>query len=182
MNVRQECLEAGMNDVTIKPLTLHTVQAIMTQCSVLNTPSALPEVDHQSPNNSPKLGLDLPDTETELFQLDQFSLLDPEIAIKELGNNKSLLVTMLKAFLEQLPQEKQAIQSAYDTQNWDQVEKLSHKMKGGTVYLKLNKLSMACQYLERYHKAGHSKLLDQLYQQMLQVMEATSSAVQTWLQ
>ncbi|PJD91506.1 MAG: hybrid sensor histidine kinase/response regulator [Legionella sp.] len=184
MSVRQECLDAGMNDVTIKPLTLHTVQAIMTQCSVLNTPSQSDNNDtnHQTPSTSPKLGLDLPDTETELFQLDRFSLLDPELAIKELGDNKALLVTMLKAFLEQLPQEKQAIQSAYKTQNWDQVEKLSHKMKGGTVYLKLNKLSMACQYLERYHKAGHSKLLEQLYQQMLQVMEATSSAVQTWLQ
>lgn len=180
--IHDECIEAGMNDVIIKPIR-PVVFMELCQKFFLNDVS---KKDIYSPyKNAPTsalIGADLPATESELFILDQLPLLDAELAIKDFSQNKSLLVTLLKSFLEQTPQEKEAIQTAYALRDWRRVEKLAHKMKGGTVYLKLNKLSIACQYMERYHKAGHTKLLEELYHQMIKTIDETLAAITHWLQ
>ncbi|MGC1182186.1 hypothetical protein [Legionella sp.] len=43
------------------------------------------------------------------------------------------------------------------------------------------KLVYACQYLERYHKAGYTQLLEPLYQQLIAVIEETQNKVNEWL-
>ncbi len=182
--IKEECLAAGMNDVALKPLRLPTLKRIITQYAL---PHEL-EIEHTAQDEKhaeqpSKLGLDLPNTESELLNLAQWPLLNADLAIKELGNNKTLVVNMLQAFLdEQIPQEKANLEAAYQHKDWHQIEKLAHKMKGGTVYLKLTKLSTACQYMERYHKAGHRKLLEQLYRQMLATIHETIPVVNQWLQ
>jgi HPt (histidine-containing phosphotransfer) domain-containing protein len=74
------------------------------------------------------------------------------------------------------------IKEAYSNGDWDQVEKLAHKMKGGTVYCATFKMKYACQYLERYRKAGHVDQLDKLYHQLIDITETTRTTVRLWLQ
>ena len=74
-----------------------------------------------------------------------------------------------------------AIQDAYAQKNWDTVEALAHKIKSGALYCGTKKLTFACQYLERYHKAGHAKLLEALYQQFFTTVEQTKKAIDKWL-
>ena len=80
-----------------------------------------------------------------------------------------------------LTEDMSAIQDAYDKKDWDKVEALAHKIKSGAVYCSTTQLAYACQYLERYHKAGHSKLLEELYQQFCVTVEATKKAINEWL-
>ena len=49
------------------------------------------------------------------------------------------------------------------------------------MYCGTEKLVLACQYLERYRKAGHSKLLEALYQQVSQIAGKTLTVMKTWL-
>ncbi len=189
--IHAECLAAGMNDVIIKPIRPEILTELFYVFSLFDTNKNHSEsldgsnIDKlASTKNMPKqklVGMDLPDTEAQLFQLDKLSLLDAQHAIKELGNNKALLVDILKSFVESFSKDKQDLKTAYASGDWGQIAKLAHKIKGGTVYLKLNKLSTACQYLERYHKAGHVKLLAELYQQMMKIMDETLPVIAQWL-
>ena len=75
----------------------------------------------------------------------------------------------------------QDMRAAYAEKDWATVERLAHKIKGGATYLGTHRLKFACQYLERYHKAGHSAQLDALYHQVLAVNEETVEGVRAWL-
>lgn len=164
---KSQCLEAGMNDVFCKPLNLHVMESVV--CQYID--KALLECR----SNNDRHGL--PNTDSQLFELDPFPLLDIEHAAQRIGN-KTVLVEMLHLMATQeIPNDEQALQVAYEAGDWKGIEKLAHKMKGGAVYCGTFKMQYACQYLERYHKAGHTELLESLYRQLLQVLQETKDAI-----
>lgn len=137
-------------------------------------------------NTKPKLISDiqnhLPNDLKQLFLLNDYPLLDEDKALNILGNKK-LLNEMLTLMLTQgIDEEKQALEQAYQQHDWKQIEALAHKMKGGATYCGLVKLQAACQYLERYQKSGASALRDDLYQQLLHVINDTQKIIVRWLQ
>ena len=92
---------------------------------------------------------------------------------------------MLREILQMVHQDilvdGQAIEKAYVDNNWDTIEKLAHKMKGGALYSGTIRMKYACQYLERYRKAGHTAMLDTLYHQLLSVLQETKQCIEHWL-
>ncbi|WP_341272538.1 Hpt domain-containing protein [Legionella yabuuchiae] len=48
---------------------------------------------------------------------------------------------------------------------------MAHKIKGGAVYIGATKMKMACQYFERYWKAGQREMLEKLYSQARTVID-----------
>jgi two-component system, OmpR family, aerobic respiration control sensor histidine kinase ArcB len=165
---KNECLQSGMNDVLVKPINLQAMQALVKRFAH--------SIDQKLLEDGP-LGFDLPDTTKELFELAVFPLLDLDNANKNIGN-ESLLFEMLRLMaIQEIPQDKKAIQEAHANQDWATVERLVHKMKGGALYCGTLRMQYACQYLERYRKAGHTKLLEELYQQLLQVLHDTVLAI-----
>ena len=91
---------------------------------------------------------------------------------------KDILTSMI---LKEMPKDLTELERAYVAKNWDDLEKLAHRMKGGLVYCGTLRLVRACQYLERYHKAGHTRQLEALYQQLRQVADETTKTIQLWL-
>ena len=180
--VRDECLAAGMNDIFSKPMDLRTLSSIKASYLTLEPPSPAPNSSIASNNSFSSLGLDLPDTEQELFQLNRWPVFDEQLALLQMGNDQSLLFDVLRDFVEkQIPGDIALINAAYAQKDWDLVEKIAHKMKGGVVYCGTIKMKYACQYLERYRKAGHATQLDKLYHQLIQVTEEARLAVIDWL-
>lgn len=173
-------LQSGMNKVLIKPVTLTMLQGVVDEfmSSTINQVSEQPK---ESAMKNPGLGVDLPLTEPELLMLDQFPLLDVDAGLKILGSHK-VLVDMLTLLLNaSIEEETRSIIEAYSKDDWDTIEKLAHKMKGGAAYCGTVKLYKACQYLERYHKAGHSNYLLSLYQQLMRVITETKMIISRWL-
>lgn len=82
---------------------------------------------------------------------------------------------------KETPADLLELEDAHRQNDWHTVQKLVHRIKSGFVYCGAEKLVKACQYLEFYHKAGHSSLLDALYKQLLAVVEETMEAVRSWL-
>ena len=180
--VRDECLASGMNDVFSKPMNLDTLSSIKLNYLTPQPPSPAPTNTTSSQNSASALGLDLPDTEQELFELDTFPVFDEQLALEQVGNDRSLLLNVLHDFVEQqIPGDMALIKDAYTIKDWDLVERLAHKIKGGVLYCGTIKMKYACQYLERYRKAGHVAQLDKLYQQLIQVTEDARITVIEWL-
>ncbi len=140
-----------------------------------------PNTGHQLALHS-KLGQDLPDTEEQLFQLVDIPVLDTQI-VKNIFNEgwEEYLNVIVTTFLETLPEEKKLMEFAHNNHNWEQIDKLAHKMKGGCLYMGTRKLTMACQYLERHLKTGHHEQAERLYQQMMRVMDETVLVLNSWV-
>jgi two-component system aerobic respiration control sensor histidine kinase ArcB len=176
----EECRLSGMSDVFTKPLTPQMLQTIVNQ--FVSTDRGI----HHSQDNTDKLqkpkhlGTDLPAKEEQLFKLEEYPLLDITSAIESIGN-EGMLREILQMIHQDILVDGQAIEKAYVDNNWDTIEKLAHKMKGGALYSGTIRMKYACQYLERYRKAGHTAMLDNLYHQLLSVLQETKQCIEHWL-
>jgi PAS domain S-box-containing protein len=174
---RPECISNGMNEVWSKPASLSLVQEIVaTFIKPKNSDKS------NTPSEAPLLGLDLPASREELFQLEHFALLDAEDALKNCGNNKTILMDMLSLMVEkEVPADLEQLKQAFAAKEYVQVEKTAHKIKGGAVYVGTIRMKMACQYVERYWKSGQHELFEPLYHQAVRVIEETLAFVDEWL-
>ena len=169
-------LNAGIAELIKKPLHLQKMQEIIKHYipSAVNGMAVKKSVTGQ-------LGRDLPDTEEQLFALNNFPLLDSNNGIKILGDAK-VFKELLKVMVDEaIPDDKKAIEQAYAVKDWALIEELAHKMKSGALYCGTTKMLYACQYLERYRKAGHVQLLEELYKQLLEVLADTAYEIKRWL-
>lgn len=128
--------------------------------------------------NSPT---DLPETSEALFDLTCYPVLDIKEALKNIGDESTVkeLLHLMKD--ESLPEDLKLIQTAYAEKNWDKVQQIAHKIKGGAIYVGTIRMKMACQYLERYWKTSQTKLLDDLYKQIIAVSEDTLDKITAWV-
>lgn len=173
MDAKKESLAAGMNDLLGKPLHADLLQNILDKY----VDNSLTTFSSPVLNN----GHDLPETIEDLFNLDQFPLLDAETGINNLGSEMILKDILISMINDELPQELEKLKSAYSNKDWAQIEALAHKMKSGAVYCGTSRLKHACQYLERYRKTGYEKELERLYHQLMKVAEQTVISVRSWL-
>jgi PAS domain S-box-containing protein len=180
-NLQNAAQAAGMDLLLSKPLSDEKVQAIDVRFFSPVIQQVL-EKERETPDGeTTALGYQLPETEQELFALNHFPLLDEEEGINAVGSVEMLqeLLTMLveQTFPDELP----LLKNAYAENDWSTVQAIAHKLKGGALYVGTIRLRYACQYTERYRLAGHTKLLEPLYQQLLEVINETSEHITDWL-
>ena len=183
----KECLLCGMDDVFSKPANLPMIQSILSEYHLQDKyreTQVTQTQDAPSPPASGKLGKDLPDTVDELFAMDSFLMFDPKYLLIQTGNDESLAIELLNTFIaDQTQQDIHEMMQAYDKKDWGAVEKLAHKLKGGAGYLGTHRMFYACQYLERYYKAGHRDIgvLEQLFHQLININKETIKTIESWL-
>ena len=204
--VSESCKEANMQGVLSKPLSSGQASQIIHryiygQSTTVNgldvfndlPQSNSPKEDYTSLNNISAsvlsavslikngLGKDLPHTEAQLFQLEQYPLLDIEKGL-EATQNESALRQMLYLLIEEIiPQEISILENYYMNKDWGNIEKIAHKLKGGSLYCGTVRMGYGCQYLERYYKAGHRELLEKLYKQFRIVLKQTTEHIEKYL-
>lgn len=129
------------------------------------------------------LGYELPDNEEQLFQIKSLPTLDVEIFhnIYNFDDWEDAFQEAMETFLETLPKERALIQEAHNNHDWVKVQALAHKMKGGCLTVGMQRLAIACQFLERYIKAGHNQQCEKLYEQMMCTINDTVPEVTDWL-
>lgn len=171
---KQRCIEAGMDAVLTKPLTkAHAIDMLTTFIPARHT---APPVEKQAPRR------DLPDSDAELFQLGQFALLDTEQALKNCGDQAMVIELLTMMLNTEMPKDLTAMKQAYADKDYETVEKLAHKIKGGAVYVGTTRMKYACQYVERYWKTGERELFDTLYHQAVSVIDETCLHIKVWLE
>ena len=169
---KQRCIEAGMDAVLTKPLTqAHAADIIK---------SFIP-ARHVAPlAESVKERRDLPDSDEEMFQLNQFALLNSEEALKNCSTQE-ILKELLTLMLQELPGDLECMKNAFANHDYYMVEKTAHKIKGGAVYVGTVRMKYACQYVERYWKTGQRELFDALYHQAVGAIEETINYIEGWM-
>ncbi|AHE65858.1 ATP-binding protein [Legionella oakridgensis] len=171
---KKRCIDAGMNAVLTKPLTIKSCTDIVDAF----IPGRHKEEMAQSTDHYLS---DLPEHEEGLFNLSEFSTLDIEEGIKTTGN-ESMLAEMLTFMInDSLPNDLALMKAAYESHDWDKTQQLAHKIKGGAVYVGTIKIKMACQFLERYWKTGQRDLLEKLYHQAVATIEESMQEIKRWL-
>lgn len=169
-----ECIASGMDNVYTKPANVDLINTIIS--TYLSNASLAPI--NQAPLPLSICKTELPPTESELFQLERFVLLDREEGIKSCGDNEVLFEEMLHLMVSQeIPVDLEQMKLAFAKQDFETVEKLAHKIKGGGVYLGLVRLKYACQYVERYWKSGERALFEPLFNQAIEVIETTCQEI-----
>jgi HPt (histidine-containing phosphotransfer) domain-containing protein len=130
------------------------------------------------------LGYELPDFEHQLFEISSLPLFDAEVYHQLFIDDDEWeqdLTELLELFIETLPEESALIKTAHEHHDWKAVEFMAHKIKGGCLTFGLNRLGIACQFLERYAKAGYNDKLEKLYEQMLGTINSTVPEVTKWV-
>lgn len=130
------------------------------------------------------LGYELPDFEHQLFELSSLDVFDAEVYHQFYGDGPEWeedLTELLETFIQTLPEETTFIKSAHENHDWKKVEFVAHKIKGGCFSLGLDRLAIACQFLERYAKTGQNDKLEKLYEQMLGTIDTTLPEVTKWV-
>ena len=168
---KKKCIEAGMNALLIKPLTAKNCSDIV-NLFIPGQQKSEPSSVRQN-----KITFD----ENELFDLSSYPLLDLQQALKTTGNEQVLAQMLEFMVRESLPEDQNELQKSHETADWQQTQNIAHKIKGGAVYVGTIRLKMACQFIERYWKAGETELLERLYQQLLTVIEQSMIAIEEWV-
>ena len=169
---KERCIRAGMDAVLTKPMTQvcanHLLNAFIIKANKKSS-SSLNE----------KFGL--PETTEELFSLNQFALLDVEQTLKRLGD-KAIFIELLDNLVNQvLPDDFAEMKNAFAANDYELVEKIAHKIKGGAMYVGTLRMNYACHYLENYFRSGQRDLFSKLYYQAVEVIEKTQNHVKNWL-
>lgn len=169
---KQRCIEAGMDAVLTKPLTqAHALDILK---------SFIPERHEKPAMETTKTRRDLPDSDDEMFQLNQFSILNHDEALKNCAS-EDILRELLTLMTKELPTDLEQMKNAFKIHDYTLVEKTAHKIKGGAVYVGTTRMKYACQYVERYWKSGERKLFDSLYFQAVATIEETINYIEGWL-
>lgn len=170
---KQRCIEAGMDAVLTKPLTQTHATDILK--------SFIPKL-HETPTvDLSKARKDLPDSDDEMFQLNQFPILNSEEALKNCATEE-MLKELLTLMTQELPTDLECMKKAFKALDYPLVEKTAHKIKGGAVYVGTIRMKYACQYVERYWKTGQRELFEILYHQAVSTVEETITYIEGWLQ
>jgi two-component system aerobic respiration control sensor histidine kinase ArcB len=169
---KRRCLDVGMNAVLIKPLTGTSCTEII-ENFISNS--------YGKVNKSTDYSGDLPPDEQKMFDLSDYPMFDIEEGIRVTGS-KEMLVSMVTLMVhESFTVDFNKMQEAYQAKDWEAVQNLAHKIKGGAVYVGTSRIRMACQYLERYWKTGGRALLDPLYQQAINTLRLSLTEIKAWL-
>ena len=176
--LHDECINAGINEILIKPIRAEVITKVFTKFSILtNKNIQSPEIEKSNISNALENKQDLPESEDALFEINDIIIFDIMGAKKIVGeNNSELIMQLLKETIcTTIPQELPRLKAAHDKENWQDIADISHKLKGGFLSIGLTRAATACKYLERYHKSGETMLLEKLYQQLLNTLEATTN-------
>lgn len=163
-----ESLKAGMNKVISKPISLAIMNELLSDF--------LPK--EQEKLNTPIVSIsnEIPKNQSDLFNIDHFPLLDIATGIKTFGSIETLRELLDLMLNEEIPKHIEAIEQAYDKQNWIKIKQLAHNIKSSALYCGALRMQYACQYLE-----CHQQLQDELYRQLMTVIAQTKVSIIDWL-
>ncbi len=176
--IKKDCLNAGINDVFLKPLDKNLLQSIMQHAHSCINSLANESTSLQTKEFNNKLPTE---EETKFLKLDHFPLFNIDDAIQKTGNKILLKEILITTQLQIIPEELLKLRNAYQVKNWHEILTIAHKLKGGALYCGTIRMIRACEFIEQYIKTGETNLCDKLYQQLITVIEQTQNEINHWL-
>lgn len=118
----------------------------------------------------------------EMLAISKYPLLDVDRVLKSINYDKTLLHDILTSMsVNEIPRDLELMKKLEISKDWESIEKIVHKMKGGAMYCGTTRMQYACLYFEQQSNSGRCEELGQLYKQLIQVCKETRLAIKTWL-
>jgi PAS domain S-box-containing protein len=163
--VAEQCRQAGMDDYVSKPFRWEELQATIGRH--LQGPVSLPQAS----------GLEAEDSDwtTEeaiaWFQPDQLMELGGLELVQEIS---TLAVTTIGRDMEELAQ-------AIQTEDWSEVRRLSHRMKGAAANSGAQRMSALAARMEDQAQSQAAGQVKEIYPQLVEIWQQTQAVMQDWL-
>lgn len=148
---QKNCLDAGMNAVLSKPLT--PIQAEKTLLAFI--PARKKHPNYQTAMIS-----------------DEIKIIDFDYAKKLLGNDEKTLWNNINSFIESLPHEIQKLEEAYQQEDWQKIQAIANRLKGGASYCGTLRLQAICTALNNYMQTELTTKIPDFYQKMMEEIES----------
>ena len=87
--------------------------------------------------------------EPQLFDLEKYPLLNISDGIKKIGSEIILREILVLMAINELPKDLKEVKRAYAQNNWSEIKRLAHRIKGGAIYCGAIKLKFACENIEQ---------------------------------
>ncbi|HAU1151094.1 TPA: response regulator [Legionella pneumophila] len=178
---KEICLKSGMDDVFNKPISRQLLQYILNRFIPSKNKNSTSFSSQKTTSSEQIIEADLPENESNFFNLDAYPLLDIHNAVSIMGSLKLVREILPLMIGKETQKDVESIEKAFHIKDWETVERIAHKMKGGAANCGAVRMKYACQYLERYQKMGYTKLLEPLYQQLITVVKDTQKNIHEWL-
>lgn len=139
---------------------------------------------HRNPEDSERNtthSFELTTENASWYDLPFYPVLDVEEGIKTAVTIDVLAQILHLMIHETLPMEMQRLKQAHEANDWDKMQQIIHKIKGGAVYVGTVKIKMVCQYFDLYWKSGQRTLLDTLYEQTMAALDESIRIITHWL-
>lgn len=179
-NQKEESLAAGMNILLTKPINEAKIKNIIKQ--FFSNQHEIASSENGGTKEELGFFFDPKNDETALFQLDRFSLYDEKNALERAGGDKAMVNELLQLLIkETIPEELTILEELHKSSDWESIKQVAHKLKGAALYCGTTRMYYACEYMENYVLANKNKLLEDLYQQLLQVTRKTRDHLITFV-
>lgn len=156
-NDKQSYIEMGLDAVLIKPLLRETAMDILA--------AFIPKRD-LSPSQSIDSTLA---KEKHLNEL-KGHIIDLTLGAKLVNGDENFAKEMILKLSASLKKEIPLLKKAHTKNEWDTIQAIAHKLRGGASYCGTPRLKEACMELENCLKSKKTKLREKLFQQLLSEM------------
>lgn len=151
-----ECIAAGMNDYTTKPIDIQVLLEKIHQIEVsknnINDTTVLEEeIDNQA--SEEELYEELVEDTAKSANECVNTPINMDEALQRLGGNKALLKELIEYLSETFGEEVIALEQAISSKDPEKIRRQAHKMKGASAGINAEKLSKYCYQLECDGKA-----------------------------
>lgn len=161
---KQNCIEAGMNAVLNKPLIKEKALDILNAFIPSRVEKAQLSSKSQTPENIEYLS-----TQGKVFNRKK--------ALEILNGDEKYVNEVMTLLVSELKDDKNQLKGAFQNNDWQTIQTISHRLKGATSYCGAERLNDACGKLEGYLKKKALELQEPLYKQLLIEIQALETEI-----
>ncbi|HRB37881.1 MAG TPA: response regulator, partial [Bacteroidia bacterium] len=154
---KKQCLDAGMNDYTTKPIRIEVVQSLLEKWGdvILKSKAAR--------NDEPLI-----DKQTI-----------ERLKAMAVGDDTSFVKNIFELFLKQMDNLHADMSKFFNEHDADGMYKASHKLKGSALNIGAKRLSEVCRIIEEKGKLGDLTGMNELIQQLAEVISLTKNEIRS---
>lgn len=179
---KTECLAAGINEVWLKPLTKDKIKKLdkyfqekkinVIEFNPLLKSSKSIKHEHIEENNLTIEKANLLDI------INSYPIYDKNISLKNLSGNIDLFNEIIEMFKESILDHIQELEKTYQLKDWETIENIVHKIKGGACYAGAIRLNHICKNFLRCYLTDQFQQLEILYTYLIFSLKETHKALE----